>query len=231
MITLKKSSMKYKSADGTMQDVGAILGKEVTDITLSKSGVAADSKAVGDKISKTAIFDPEDNEVIEDKSSGKFVLIESVETTEETTAFMRTEEPDGTPYDFKKLKVIIKQPKGSKKGVGGIRCIDVYNANWHITSATNAFHDVYWTFSQYNASIEDGILTGNATTIVAAQENINLDTYMKSGGYLNGAVYRNLFDICEVVRTDKIEFLRYSSLNGYPIPIGTKIDIYAVRSK
>lgn len=49
MLTLKKGAMKYKSSDGSMQDINAIIGKEVTDITLTKSGVGADSKVVGDK--------------------------------------------------------------------------------------------------------------------------------------------------------------------------------------
>lgn len=50
MLTLKKSAMKYKSSDGSMQDVNAIIGQEVTDLTLTKTGIAADSKVVGDKI-------------------------------------------------------------------------------------------------------------------------------------------------------------------------------------
>lgn len=50
MLTLKTSAMKYKSSDGSMQDVNAIIGKEVTDLTLTKTGIAADAKVVGEKI-------------------------------------------------------------------------------------------------------------------------------------------------------------------------------------
>lgn len=49
-ITIKKSSMKYKDSNGNMQDVGLPIGEVETDSTLTKSGVSADAKAVGDKI-------------------------------------------------------------------------------------------------------------------------------------------------------------------------------------
>lgn len=52
MLTLKKSAMKYKSSDGSMQDVNAIIGQEVTDLTLTKTGIAADAKVVGDKFTE-----------------------------------------------------------------------------------------------------------------------------------------------------------------------------------
>ena len=55
MITVKKSSLKYKDENGSMQDAGMLLqlsgnteNYEV-DTTLTKSGVAADAKVVGDK--------------------------------------------------------------------------------------------------------------------------------------------------------------------------------------
>lgn len=52
MLKLKKNVMKYKSNDGTMQDINAIIGQEGTDMTLTKSGIAADAKIVGDKFNK-----------------------------------------------------------------------------------------------------------------------------------------------------------------------------------
>lgn len=56
MITLKKSSLKYKDTNGNMQDAGVLvenggnasLGYEL-DTTLTQSGMAADAKAVGEK--------------------------------------------------------------------------------------------------------------------------------------------------------------------------------------
>jgi hypothetical protein len=52
MLTLKKSALKYKNADGNMEDLGAIVGQQTTDTSLTQSGVPADAKAVGDKFSK-----------------------------------------------------------------------------------------------------------------------------------------------------------------------------------
>lgn len=50
MYTFKKSAMKYKDANGVMQDVGAMCSVNETDTTLTKSGVAADAKTIGNKI-------------------------------------------------------------------------------------------------------------------------------------------------------------------------------------
>ena len=61
-------------------------------------------------------------------------------------------------------------------------------------------------------------------------ESINdVETFIKTAGYRTGKVTKNLFDICECIPLEKIEYIRYSSLNGYNIPVGTTIDIYAVR--
>lgn len=49
MLTLKRNIIKYKDSNGLIQDIDAIIGRELTDITLTKSGVGADSKVVGDK--------------------------------------------------------------------------------------------------------------------------------------------------------------------------------------
>ena len=52
MLTLKTNTMKYKNADGVMQDVGAIIGEKTTDASLSQAGFPADAKAVGEKFSQ-----------------------------------------------------------------------------------------------------------------------------------------------------------------------------------
>ena len=52
MLTLKTNSMKYKDSDGQMKDVGLPMGENVTDISLTQSGVPADAKVVGDKFSE-----------------------------------------------------------------------------------------------------------------------------------------------------------------------------------
>lgn len=51
-INFKKSSLKYKDNEGNMQDVGLPVGGAVTDATLTKSGVPADAKVMGEKISQ-----------------------------------------------------------------------------------------------------------------------------------------------------------------------------------
>ena len=52
MITLKTDVMKYKNANGKMEEISAIIGKKATDISLTQSGVGADAKVVGNKLNK-----------------------------------------------------------------------------------------------------------------------------------------------------------------------------------
>lgn len=52
MYTFKKSAMKYKDANGVMQDAGVMCSVNETDTTLTKSGVAADAKVTGDVINE-----------------------------------------------------------------------------------------------------------------------------------------------------------------------------------
>ena len=50
-ITMKKSSMKYKNSSGSMQEVGLPVGSYETDSSLTRQGIPADAKAVGDEFS------------------------------------------------------------------------------------------------------------------------------------------------------------------------------------
>lgn len=167
--------------------------------------------------------------VVSESKEEKFELIESFEVTEEIKSLVRTTEPDGTPYDFQKIKVIVKQTKCEKTGQGGILCVNA-SGSLYITSGLEAFNTNY-TFTQYNGYIENGLLKGSGATRIASSDSPNdLNEALNSNVYRGCPIYEPVFSICEMVKLNKIEYLRYGSLNGYSIPIGTKIDIYAVRS-
>lgn len=170
--------------------------------------------------------------VVSEPKEEKFELIEEFETTEEIASFVRTAEPDGTPYDFQKIKVIIFQPVSISNGNGGIICTyGMKNlGNAYFVSTTKPFDKTYPTFSQYNAYIENGKLKGDAVTISGLKEVTNIESHIFDNGYNSGNVSRPLFSVFETINLDKIDRLSYKSLNNYPIPIGTKIQIYAVRS-
>ena len=51
-LKIKTSSMKYKDEQGNMQELGIPVGGVSTDSTLTKFGVPADAKAVGNKFSQ-----------------------------------------------------------------------------------------------------------------------------------------------------------------------------------
>lgn len=50
-------------------------------------------------------------------------------TTEDMLTFERTAEPDGTPYNLRAIKVIVKTPPGQKSGVYDWRCFDYVGTN------------------------------------------------------------------------------------------------------
>ena len=52
MLTLATDVLKYKNANGEMEEISAVIGVQDTDATLSQSGTPADAKAVGDKFNK-----------------------------------------------------------------------------------------------------------------------------------------------------------------------------------
>ena len=66
MLTLKKGSIKYKDENGNMVDAGAVVGAEVTDSSLTKSGIPADAKTVGDKLDESKTYT--DNQFTEAKT-------------------------------------------------------------------------------------------------------------------------------------------------------------------
>jgi hypothetical protein len=53
MLKLKRSAMKYKDANGTMQDVGAVVGTQTPDAVLSETSTnSIQNKVVAAKISE-----------------------------------------------------------------------------------------------------------------------------------------------------------------------------------
>ena len=182
----------------------------------------------GKYISIPVVLGDNDAEIAEEK----FELIESFEVTEEIITFVRTSEPDGTPYDFQKIKVIVMQTASEKKGKGGIRCDDpsLKLGSIYIASSVESFRENP-TFSQYIGYINNGVLKGIASTFVTPEDAPrDLVEAIAHSAYRNATITEPVFSVCETVKLDKIKYLRYGSLNSYPIPLGTKIYVYAVRS-
>lgn len=67
MLTLRKNSLKYKDENGVMQDSGVLFSSGATEVdeTLSKSGMAADAKTVGDELGKLSEEIVDQQEIIE----------------------------------------------------------------------------------------------------------------------------------------------------------------------
>ena len=50
MLNVQTNFLKYKDSSGNMQDSGMLFAESRTDTTLTKSGVAADAKITGDRL-------------------------------------------------------------------------------------------------------------------------------------------------------------------------------------
>lgn len=74
MINLKTNFLKYKDGNGVMQDSGMLFAQSETDVSLTKSGVAADAKIVGEQIENI------ENQINDLKENGTAVDLTGVAT-------------------------------------------------------------------------------------------------------------------------------------------------------
>lgn len=140
----------------------------------------------------------------------EFELIERVDTTEEITSFTRDKEPDGTPYDFKRLYLIVKNA-AYEKTLGGSIYI---NGKFAVTSP----HIVHTkpVLTQVVAEVANGALRANGRSISAESSSVY--------GYIN--MTADGFMCLGETAINKVS--AYMGSNVFPI--GTVFEIWGVRS-
>lgn len=157
-------------------------------------------------------------------ADGNYVLIEETVLTEETSQFERAQEPDGTPYNFAAIKVVVKFVPGQTNGAffcfgenNGIRIVGGVSqtlvmpslsgaASWRSVAVFNA-RPGYGGF--YDCDVAAGGQGGAMAVTRAA-----------NGAYTMTETEKKI---------QKIYFYLFSSA-GLPMITGTEISIYGVRA-
>lgn len=143
-------------------------------------------------------------------SNRKFRHIETVIVdTTGVSMVKRTQEPDGTPYDFRKVLVRLTVPKGNITSTGRINLNTTCTIAWR-TDFISSSSEVITTV---RAELDGGFINGFSLYTKTVSERIAPST--KSEVLFNQ--YDNIHTI--TVFTDP------SSIH---LPVGTKLEIYAV---
>lgn len=146
------------------------------------------------------------------KVEQSYVLIEKITVSvSDISMIMRTQEPDGTPYDFKKVMIKLTTPKGTGTGVGQINLNTSCVAMWRNDVVAPDKGKV----SIVKASIENGYINTISLCGDSMAERIT-PTYKAEYIFLK---MTNIHTIAAFVDSDLIK-----------LPIGTVLEIYAVRN-
>ncbi len=141
-----------------------------------------------------------------------YSLIEKITVSvSDISMIMRTNEPDGTPYDFKKVMIKLTAPKGGGTAVGQINLNTSCVAMWRndVIAPDNT------RVSIVKASIENGYVNTISLCGQSMAERI-IPTYKAEYIFLK---MENINSISAFIDSDSIKF-----------PIGTVLEIYAVRN-
>lgn len=131
----------------------------------------------------------------------------------------RSQEPDDTPYNFKKMIMYIYHPISTVTGRTGIK-LDKEKGTNYISSIGQQLQTGYSTDSVYYFEVvKDIIFAISATSVVG---NPDYETTYAS---ITNCITRKTVKV-----DDAIKYFRYGSLNSHVLPIGTTMDIYAIRA-
>lgn len=142
----------------------------------------------------------------------QYALIESITTTEEVGVINRTEEPDGVAYALKQVLVNFHIPVAPTAGSIYIRVNQQDNTNVGFIDA--GVSNTAVRYARFMADVSQGLLFTSQTMAAGASSNPYFTNFVPSWGKT----------------IDVIDQLRLALSGGAVFPVGTKIDIYGVRS-
>lgn len=153
-----------------------------------------------------------------------YVLIEETVLTEETAQFERAQEPDGTPYNFSAIKVIVKFVPGQTNGAffcfgknNGIRIVG--GASQTLSMPSSSAHADWRSVAIFNARPGYGSFY-DCDVAVGSQGSAMVVTRSSGGAYIFSETEKKI---------QTIAFYLYFNSNVSMIA-GTEISIYGVRA-
>lgn len=136
--------------------------------------------------------------------------IETITVNEEgVSTIKRTAEPDGTPYNFKKVLVRLITQKGNVTSSGQININNTYTALWRTDFVSSSSSSV----STLKASIENGYIEAFALNTKTVTERASFS--IKSDGF---------FTAMENIHT----ITAFTDPSSVHLVAGTTLEIYAV---
>lgn len=153
-----------------------------------------------------------------------YVLIEETVLTEETAQFERAREPDGTPYNFSAIRVIVKFVPGQTNGAffcfgknNGIRIVG--GASQTLSMPSSSAHADWRSVAIFNARPGYGSFY-DCDVAVGSQGSAMVVTRSSGGAYIFSETEKKI---------QTIAFYLYFNSNVSMIA-GTEISIYGVRA-
>ncbi|MBR5514428.1 MAG: hypothetical protein IKV85_10670 [Ruminococcus sp.] len=145
-------------------------------------------------------------------SEENYVHIETIDVMSDGVSMLkRTNEPDGTPYNFKKVLVRLITPRCDVTAAGQININSSYPILWRDDIISSTGDSV----SCMKAEIKNGMLEGFC--LLTDDISGRAVPYYRSD---------TLFSPCESIETITV-FIDPMSVN---LPIGSSVEIYAVRN-
>lgn len=149
-----------------------------------------------------------------------FELIEEI-TTDGETIVERTLEPDGTPYDFKKIMVVVTAPKQMEASVTGYAQISAGNTALSSYLGFPA-NQAYFRRGLYAAEVKNGMLEYRSV------ESAIVYSATQGGGSGDAsAMYQSVTPCFVSANITKVRCFGY---NTTALPAGFLIQIYGVRA-
>lgn len=156
-----------------------------------------------------------------EKSKGVYELIETITLTEDTVSIVRTQEPDGTPYAFKAIGVVVQAEVGSANSG-----INVFG-NYESTRLQAAF---------INGAIDDSIKKYGYARIYpdwgvwTAIGSRAVNGFGWTVSQMAGDSPAQAFSVKESENPYCTQVTLQANVSGATIPTGTIIQIYGVRA-
>ena len=203
----------------------AIIAKNDAVAAKNKAEIASNQAATHDILTQTAFTDAQQAQarknINAEKSKGVYELIETITLTGDTPSVVRTQEPDGTPYAFKAIGVVVQAEVGSVNC--GINVLGNYNSTRLQSGFINgAINDTVKKYGYAQIYPDWGVWTAIGSTAV---NGFNW-TVTQMTGYSPAQA----FSVKESENPYCTQVTLQVNVSGATIPAGTIIQIYGVRA-
>lgn len=150
-----------------------------------------------------------------------YELIESI-TTDGTAIVERTQEPDGTPYNFSRVKVVVTSPKNMESA---IYIYGYISSGGAIQSSPAMFakDSPYYSRAMYSADVANGIMSYTSTDASIVYSNNQAQGDTDASGVNQSPTL--------LFTSNNIDKIRVYAFGTTAAPAGFLIQIYGVRAQ